>query len=45
MKFEEYERPDLEELELLLEGPFLTADTDEDNPGFDKDDNPDNGDF
>ncbi len=27
MKFEKYEKPDLEELELMLEGSFLEATT------------------
>lgn len=41
MKFEKYEKPDLEELELLLEGTFLADTTgvviDPDNPGGDGD--------
>lgn len=41
MKFEKYEKPDLEELELILEGSFLNETTgvpiDPDNPGEDGD--------
>lgn len=40
MKFEKYERPDLEELELELEGSFL-----DDTTGVDKDDKPWDGGF
>ena len=42
MKFE-YEKPNLEELELILEGSFLSDTTIGDNPGIDKD--PDGEDF
>lgn len=40
MKFEKYERPELEELDLELEGSFL-----KDSTGVDKDDNPWGGEF
>ena len=40
MKFKEYERPELEEIELLLEGSFLEATS----IGVDKDDNETEGD-
>lgn len=35
MKFEEYQKPDLEELEIILEGHFDNDTTDPDNPGVD----------
>ena len=38
MKFE-YEKPELEELELILEGSFLKNATIGEHPGIDKDDN------
>lgn len=44
MKFE-YEKPNLEELELILEGSFLDDTTIGDNPGIDKDDNDYGGEF
>ena len=34
MKFEKYERPDLEEQELLIEGSFLDDFSDPEHPGF-----------
>lgn len=41
MKFKEYERPELEEIELLLEGSFQNpgsvVDKDDDNPWTDED--------
>lgn len=43
MKFEEYQKPDLEELELILEGSF--QDDDSKKEGVDKDPNESDGPF
>lgn len=47
MKFEEYQKPDLEELEIILEGSFQNdvSPVGGDETGGDKDDTPSGGDF
>lgn len=51
MKYEEYERPELEEIEIQIEGSFLNSSTsnsdfeDKEKPGFGIDDDEYDGDF
>ncbi len=41
MKYQEYERPELEELDMIIEGSFLNDPTT--NPGVDRDDEENKG--